>query len=187
MLSGRRGRITWREIKADPESFIVSRFLLKTKLENPTRMSLKDVTAYWKHWVLQDKKGDPFSFSLDDNSDQGAGGSGKGDGGSGKDDGGSDKGDGDSDKSDGNGDKEDGDKIDIDKYAEKLTVFSLDLYAIDDGIPLPLLCNTPSARTHCLQKLVSNRSQTNKTFHELVEIVDTIEVSPYVKYIASII
>lgn len=74
---GRRGNIPWSEIKADQKSLIASRFLLKAKLANPTRMSLQDITAYWNHWVSKDQKGDPFSFGFDgdddNNSDGGVG------------------------------------------------------------------------------------------------------------------
>ena len=113
-------------------------------------MSLKDITAYWNHWVSKDKKGDPFSFSLDDiddnsNSDQ-------------------DKGDGSNSSVDEDGRKEP-------------SAASPDLYDIDNDIPPPLLCTTPSTRTKCLQKLVSNKDETSKTFHALVEMVDKFEVS----------
>ena len=46
-------------------------FLLEVKLENPTRMSLKGVTAYWKYWDSEGQEGDPFSFLDLDGSDNG--------------------------------------------------------------------------------------------------------------------
>ena len=77
--SGRRGRISWSKIRTDLESLIDAKFLFGPKFEDPTRMSLQDVTVYWKGWASMDEEGDPFSFfSLDDDSDKG-----KGDGGSG--------------------------------------------------------------------------------------------------------
>lgn len=139
--SGRRGKVTWGEIKTDPESLIAPRFLLKAKLGNPTRMSLKDLTAYWDHWASKDKKGDPFSFSLD-----------------------------------GNSDKASSNAVDED-VAEEPTAVTPDHHSVDDDIPFPFLCKTPSTRTDCLQKLVPNRGEINKTFHTLVEMVDTLEVS----------
>ena len=142
--------ITWGEIKADPKSLINPKFLLKAKLGNPTRMSLKDITAYWNHWVFKNKKGDPFSFGADSNSDKG-------------------KSDEDNDESKGsNGGKD---------TAGGLPASSPDHSRIYDNIPHPLLCKTTSMRTSCLQKLVPNRNETTKTFHALVQMVDTLEVS----------
>ena len=115
---------------------------MKAKLGNPTRMSLKDIAAYWNHWVSKDKKGDPFSFSLDDIDDN-------------------------SDSNKGNDDS----------GGKKTPAASSDLHDIDDGIPLPLLCTTPTTRTRCLQKMVSNKDEISKTFHLLVEMVDKFEVS----------
>jgi len=140
--------IPWSEIRTDPESLIDSRFLLKTKLSNPTRMSLKDITVYWNHWVSKEKKRDPFSFIPDNSSEKG------------KEDYGSDKGD----------DGDDGDDI-----TEK--PFSLDHYSIDDDIPLPCQCETPSVRTNCLEKLVPGSNEISKSFHRLVKMVDALKVS----------
>ena len=61
--------ITWAEIKTDSK-LIDSKFLLKAKFGNPTKMSLKDIIAYWNHWVSKNK-GDLFSFGVDSNSDKG--------------------------------------------------------------------------------------------------------------------
>ena len=60
--SKRTGRIPWGIISSNPGSLIAPRFILDTSLENPTRMSLQDLTSYWNHWVSKQKKGDPFSF-----------------------------------------------------------------------------------------------------------------------------
>ena len=67
---GRRGNIPWAEVKTDQKSIISSRFLLKAKIGNPTRMSLNDITDYWIHWVSKDKKGDPFCFGVDGEGDK---------------------------------------------------------------------------------------------------------------------
>jgi len=158
--SGRRGRIPWSEVRTDAQSLIDPGFLLGAILENPTRMSLKDITAYWKYWVSKDKGGDPFSFlGTDDNSNNSRD---------------SDK-DKDSDKDEGNDKGKDDD--DDDDGAGDLPRFSPDHFSIDRGIPYPFLCDQ-SNRTNCLEQLVSGKSQVNKTFLELVRMVDTMEVSP---------
>jgi len=133
-------------------------FLLETKLADPARMSLKSVTAYWKHWDSQGQKGDFFSFlDLNDSDD------------------GKDKDNDKSEESDrseeSNKDKSDG----ADGDAEDPP----DHFPIDDGIPYPFLCDA-SGRTACLQELVSTKGQVNKTFHEVIKLVDSMEVSPIV-------
>jgi len=118
------------------------RFLLKAKLENPTRMSLKGVTAYWKHWDSEGQKGNPFSFLDLDDSDNGK------------------------DKSD-----------EGDDDVEDPPISPPNHFDIDDDIPYPFLCDT-GGHTSCLQALVSTKGQINKTFHEVVKMVDSMEVSP---------
>jgi hypothetical protein len=149
--SDRRGKIAWGKIKTDSESLIDPRFLLEAKLGNPTRMPLQSITAYWKHWVSQEKKGDPFSFISPD-----------GEGDKGESDANSDKGKGDGGIAD---DGQDGPE-------------EPDHYSIDHDIPYPFLCDTPSMRTNCLHQLVSNNGAANKGFHALVNMVNTFEVSP---------
>ena len=130
------------------------RFLLEAKLGNPTRMSLSAVTAYWKHWSSKSQKGDPFSFlNLDDSDDD-------------RDKSGSKSGES---EKDGGNRGDDG--------AGNPSTSSPDHFAIDDNIPYPLLCET-SERTGCLQALVSTQGQVNKTFHQVVRMVDSMEVSP---------
>jgi len=115
-------------------------------------MTLEGITAYWKHWNSGDQKGDPFFFlSLDDSSDNGK------------------------DKSGEESDKDKGDEDDNDE--EKQPTPPPGHFAIDDGIPFPFLCGA-DGHTSCLQKLVSTSGQINKKFHELVGMVDTMEVSP---------
>ena len=41
---------------------IDSRFLLTSRLENPTRMSLDAIAEYWKDWVFRASESDLFSF-----------------------------------------------------------------------------------------------------------------------------
>ena len=156
--SGRRGKIAWSEIRTDPESLINPRFLLKAKLSNPTRMTLKDITAYWNHWASKGSKSDPFAFRLDSSSNRGKEGNSSGKG-KGKD----------VDEDDDEDDDEDED------IAEKL--LPPDHHDIDDDIPLPSQCKTPRLRTNCLQKLVPGSNEINKSFHRLVKMVDALKVS----------
>jgi len=88
-------------------------------------MSLKDLTAYWSHWVSKDKKGDLFFF-LGDSSNRGKSG------------GVSDKGDSDNDSDD-----EDG--------TDKSSVISPDHFSIDHKIPHSSSCDDPSSCSNCLQ------------------------------------
>ena len=122
-------------------------------------MSLKDISAYWNHWISKDKEGDPFSF-LDDSSVKG-------------------ESDDASDKSDDDGVGEGG--------ADKPSVIPPDHFSIDHKIPSPILCDTPNSRTNCLQKLVSKGDQTSKTFHTLVKLVDAFGVSFIIRHTISII
>jgi hypothetical protein len=50
-------------------------------------------------------------------------------------------------------------------------------FAIDKDILLPCQCDSPAMRTICLRQLISKGNDSGKTFHELVELVDTLEVS----------
>jgi hypothetical protein len=147
---------------------INSRFLLDTKLGNPTRMSLQKITSYWTHWVSKDKKKDPFSFISfvgdsqgdDDESNRGE-----------DDDSNKSKVDDDSNTgTDSHGSNKSGDEEEVEKSLPP------DHYSIDDGLIYPFMC-APNERTNCLQELVPKTSQTNKTFHALVEMVDALEVS----------
>jgi len=130
------------------------RFLLEAKLGNPTRMSLRAVTAYWKHWSFKGQKGDPFSFLNLDDSDDGRDKSGSKSGESEKD--GGNRGD------DGAGNP---------------SISSPNHFTIDNNILYPFLYET-SGHTGCLQALVSTKGQVNKTFYEVVRMVGLMEVSP---------
>jgi hypothetical protein len=44
--SGRKGKITWGKLAKDPNSLVDPKFLLKSKLENPTRMTLDAISEY---------------------------------------------------------------------------------------------------------------------------------------------
>ena len=59
---------------------------------------------------------------------------------------------------------------------EDLPIPSPDYHNIDEHVLYPFKC-TPSKYTSCLQKLVPKGGETNNTFHELVKIVDDLEVS----------
>ena len=120
-------------------------------------MSQTSVGAYWQHWESQGQEGDFFSFlPLNDGDD------------------GKDKDNDKSEESDrsGESDKDKGDRSDGDAEDHPP-----DHFAIDDGIPYPFLCDA-SGRTACLQELVSTKGQVNKTFHEVIKLVDSMEVSP---------
>ena len=117
-------------------------------------MSLKGVTAYWKHWDSEGQKGDLFSFfDLDDSDDS------------------RDKSGGKS----GESEKDGGNRGDND--TENPPISPPNHFTIDDDILYPFPCDT-SGHTSCLQALVSTKGQVNKSFHELVKIVDSMEVSP---------
>ena len=49
-------------------------------------------------------------------------------------------------------------------------------FAIDDNIPLPCECYSPSAKTNLLQT-IAPKNGPGKTFVNLVKLVDTLEVS----------
>ena len=130
---------------------------MEASLGNPTRMSLENLSIYWKHWVIQDKKGDPFSFSsLDDNSGQDQSGHASDEDGNQE---------GPSHASDEDGNQE-----------GPAEVPPPDHFSIDDDIPYPSTC-PPNGRTNCLLRLVPKEGETNKMFHKLVKMVDTLEVS----------
>ena len=61
-MSGRRGKITWGTLSTKPHQLIHSRFILGNKIRDPTRMNLNEVQSYWKHWVVQEDEGSPFTF-----------------------------------------------------------------------------------------------------------------------------
>jgi len=52
-------------IDKNPLSVIPPRFLLETKLGNPTRMTREEVEEYWEAWATMEAKGDPLSFVND--------------------------------------------------------------------------------------------------------------------------
>ena len=60
--SDRKGKITWGKLVKDPKSLVNSRFLLSSKLENPTKMTLDAISEYWNDWVLKVDEDDLFSF-----------------------------------------------------------------------------------------------------------------------------
>ena len=113
-------------------------------------MTLQNITAYWRHWVSKDNQEDPLSFlSLDDDGNEGEGN--------------------DSDKG------RDEDAVQSSPSPPQNSP-SPSHFSIDDGVLYPFKC-TPSTYTNCLQRLVPESGQTNLIFHELVKLVDTLEVS----------
>jgi len=132
-------------------------------------MSRTSVGAYWQHWESQGQEGDFFSFlTLND-----------GDDGKDKDNDKSEESDKgkESDRSEEGDRSEESDKDKSDRADGDAEDHPPDHFAIDDGIPYPFLCDA-SGRTACLQELVSTKGQVNKTFHEVIKLVDSMEVSP---------
>jgi hypothetical protein len=146
--SGRRGKITWGEISANPLDLIHPRFMLEAKLGNPTRMNLEDVKGYWEFWVSKETEGDPFSF-LSGKEGEEADVEGK--------------------------DKEI--PHPTNKSLIMSPSPSTPEADIDSGIPLPCECDTPAMRTTCLQQLVPKSGSAGKSFHALVDLVDALKVS----------
>lgn len=180
--SGRRGKVAWGEIDSKPHNLIHPKFILETKLKNPTRMSLGSVEAYWKAWALKASKGDPFSFLIwkgkekekggeeeEEEEERGKGESeGKGKGVEGKK----------------QRDEEDASEDEQGEEGKKLPAsggspipFPPDI-DIDQSILLPCKCDTHCVRTRFLQELISKVGDSGKTFHALVKLVETLEVSP---------
>ena len=168
--SGRKGKITWRKIDKNPLSLIHPRFLLETKIEDPTRMKLDDLKAYWEAWVSEEAKGHPFSFlsgkekdedEEDEDEDEGKG-KGKG----------QDQNQVGSEDEDQNQDQEEPHST-----INKPSTPSSSALKINYGIPLPCQCDTPTERTICLQGLAPKDSDTGQAFHALVKLVDSLKVS----------
>ena len=117
-------------------------------------MRAEGVEAYWNHWVSLAQAGSPFSFLSVGKSQK--------DGGS-----------GDAGKKDGVDDEE---GLRDDEESNKALTEPL-VFAIDEEIPVPCECRTFAERTACLQDLVPGDNKTSRSFVELVELVDLLEVS----------
>jgi hypothetical protein len=200
--SGRRGKITWNKITETPHEFINSKFLLDTPFGDPTRINIADVEVYWNDWVARDIKGEPFHFlsakgkkkatveELEQEEQEEDEGQHKSKGkGKGKEVVESEEDQDQEDQEDQDQedqDQEDQDQEDQDQDQEEdqedqeeespLPGPSSD-FNIDYGISLPCECNTPALRTSCLQQLVSQEGKGCILFHQLVSLVDTLEVS----------
>jgi hypothetical protein len=116
-------------------------------------MGLKDVKAYWALWVSKEAKGDPFSFIRE--------------------------------KVVVVGEVEEEEEEEetqptTSKPLIKAPTPPTPTFDIDNGIPLPLQCNTPVLRTICLNQLGPKWGDASKTFHTLVELVDALKVSSVV-------
>lgn len=167
----------------DPKSLIASRFLLKAKLENPSRMSLVAINMYWNHWVDKSRKGDPFSFLNGNERQQGDGDQDEED----QDDEDQDQENQDQegqnqeeDQDQGDQNKEDQDQEDQDDEDQGGAGMGglVPDFAIDEGLLSPIMCGeTSTERILCLQALVTGRSQDSEVFRTTVQLVDTLEVS----------
>lgn len=202
--SGRRGRIPWGSISAQPHKLIDKKFILKPTLRNPTRMSLENVEAYWTAWALKASKGEPFSFHVWKGKEKATGDNNDGNEEEGEE-GEEEEGGKDDEEGDGEGESEsevEG-KGKVKGVKEKRRRGKEDTsedeqeeegrnppepgrapipptadFDIDQGIPLPCQCVTHSVRTTCLQELFPKLGDSGKAFHNLVGLVDTLEVSP---------
>ena len=144
---------------------IHSRFILKSKIGNPTRMGRVEVEEYWQAWVTLQTKGDPFSFvsygkgkGREEEEEEGEEEGEKGDGG--------DKGQ--------DGDQEEGCHSKTNKKHPSPTPG----FAVDKDIPLPCECTTPAMRTICLQQLAPKWGSSRAVYCTIVQLVDTLEVGP---------
>jgi hypothetical protein len=167
---------------------IDSRFILETKIRDPTRMTLVEVQSYWQHWALKAGKGDPFTFLVDkgagkgeeeideeevedeEKEEEGGGGEGERRGKGRKKEKGKKR------KGKEKENEETEDEEDEEEKEKSPTPPTPD-FDIDQGIPLPCQCDGSTVRTHFLQKLSPNRGTSGKTYHALVKQVDTLEVS----------
>jgi len=132
-------------------------------------MSVDDLKVYWMSWAKKQTQGDPFSFLSDregrqeqeqeqeqeeqeeqEKEQEEAGRKGQ------------------------DGDEEDTLSITMNKSHPSLIPGS----GIDGGISLPCECDTPAARTACLQQLAPEWGGFKTAFHSLIGLVDQLEVSP---------
>jgi len=153
--SGRKGNITWSQIDREPLALIHPRFILEAKIGDPTRMSVDDIKAYWGAWAKQ-SGGFPFSFlHIGERKDQDQ-----------------------EDQEEGGSKGQDGDEEDAHLMTKNKSYPSPIPGDIDIGIPLPCECDTPTVRTTCLQQLAPKWGSSMKSFHNLVGLVDELEVRP---------
>lgn len=119
-------------------------------------MSLKNIKFYWKAWALKQDEGDPFSF-LEPGEE--------------------DKDDGDQDQYQREDDDEEEEEEQTHNQSSTRPPIPPTLdFSTDRGIPLPCECDSPAARTVCLQQLTQKWGN-GKGFNILVGLVDALEVS----------
>ena len=168
--SGRKGQITWGVIEKEPHKLIPARFLLETKIGNPTRIGREEVETYWQAWATMEAKGKPFSFfswkgkgrEQDDDQEQE------------DDEMGGDGGGGENEK----GDEEEGGEEEAQSAANKIHHSPTLGFKIDKNIPLPCECKTPDKRTACLKLLGPGWGSAVVVFLAIVKLVDALEVGP---------
>jgi hypothetical protein len=154
------------------------RFILENKIRDPTRMTLNEVRAYWKHWVLKSSKGYQFSFLTRGDAKRGKG---KEDEEEESDEGSQENEDEEEEEERKEGDEDEDEDEDEDRgntlATQRPPSPPTPDFNIDEGIPLPCQCDTPAVRTSCLQKLAPKWDASGKIYHNLVKLVDTMEVS----------
>jgi len=150
------------------------KFLLDISLFNPDRMQLKEIEAYWNHWVSLAEAEASFSFlSRDEGQGNGDDGNEGMDGAGGENDG--NEGGNNEDQGGNNGDQ--GEKSDGgDDEANKEPPTHSALFGVDEGIPLPSTCKTTAERTKCLLSLAPD-GELGRILLNLINLVDGIEVS----------
>ena len=189
--SGRRGKVTWSKIAEDPHKFIDPKFLLDLPFLDPTRINLTDIKVYWQDWVSRDTEGELFAFlstkgkeKMEEEDEEQDKSKGKGKGKEKEDD--EDEDDDEDDDDDEEEEEEEEEKEEEEEEKEKEEEEKGESpspgpssdFNVDYGISLPCQCTTPVLRTSCLQQLVAQEGKGGKLFHELVNLVNTLEVSP---------
>ena len=163
--SGRKGNITWGQIDRDPEILIPPRFILETKIGDPTRMGVEDIKLYWQAWGRKQTNGDSFSFLSDRKGKQ-------------REQQEQEEEEQEEQEEQEEGKGQDGDEEDTHTIINKSLPSLIPESDIDSGIPLPCECDTSTMRTTCLQQLAPKSGSLKKTFHKLIGLVDALEVSP---------
>ena len=154
-------------IDKNPHSVIPPRFILKTKIGNPTRMTREEVEEYWEAWATMEGEGNPLYFINH-----------KGKGREQADKGQEDE-EEDEEEQEG-GKKQQGQEEDeVEKnYSPASKAPPSPIFEIDRGISLPCQCNTPAMRTTCLQLLAPPFGASVVIFLAIVDLVDALEVGP---------
>jgi hypothetical protein len=128
------------------------KFILETKLGDPTRINLEDVKLYWNHWVLKEAAGDPFCFLT---------------GGEGEEE----------EEEEEEEEAHPTTKKAPTKPSTRPPTSPTPGFEIDSNIPIPSQCDTPAARTICLKRLAPRGTDAGKSFLTIVKQVDAFKVS----------